>query len=373
MRLVKYLSIAIVSTGLMVLAAATEAKAVTLEYDRSIGSPGFGSGQLFLPQGIDVQERTGNVFISDSENDRVSVFDQNGNFVKAIGGIGSGLFDETADLAFDKLTGNLYVGDVKNNQIDVLDADGNYLRSFGSFSPQIEGRRFYGPGGVAFDAVGNFYVADYTLDAIKAYDRDGNLIKTIGSSGNGAGQFQGPSGLSISEKSGNIYVTDQLNNRFQVLDPQGNPLLVVGGEAGSGRGQLNGPVAIEVDDEENIYVGDTFNNRIQVFDKNGNYLSEFGTAVPNATPEPLPPGASLPEPGQFNWTVGAHYDNGKLYVSDFFNSRVQVLNVKGKTSVPEPASVLGLGLFLIGASAIQLRKRQQKVAMSLDALDKTAV
>jgi len=372
MKLVKHLSIAIVSTGLMVLAAATEAKSVTLEYDRSIGSPGFGSGQLFLPQGIDVQERTGNVFISDSENDRVSVFDQNGDFVKAIGGIGSGLFDETADLAFDKLSGNLYVGDVKNNQIDVLDADGNYLRSFGSFSPQIEGRPFYGPGGVAFDATGNFYVNDYTADEIKVFDRDGNLIKTIGSSGNAPGQFLGPSGLSISEKSGNIYVTDFLNNRIQVLNPQGEPILVFG-ELGTKAGQFNSPVAIEVDDEENIYVGDTFNSRIQVFDKNGNYLSEFGTAVPNATPEPLAPGASLPEPGQFNWTVGAHYDNGKLYVSDFFNSRVQVLNVKGKTSIPEPTSVFGLGLFLIGASAIQLRKRQQKVAMSLDELEKTGV
>jgi hypothetical protein len=59
-------------------------------------------------------------------------------------------------------------------------------------------------------------------------------------------------------------------------------------------------------------------------------------------------------------------------VSDFFNSRVQVLNVKGKTSIPEPTSVLSLGLVGLGA-ALQLRKRQQKAAMSLDELDKTAV
>ncbi|GAB1544205.1 hypothetical protein NUACC21_68810 [Scytonema sp. NUACC21] len=353
MELVKSLSMAMVSGALMVLATATQAKSSTLTYERSIGSPGIEAGNLFLPQGIDVQQGTGNVFISDSANNRVSVFDQNGNFVNTIGSLGSrpGQFNQTADLAFDKLTGNLYVGDVYNSEIDVFDANRNYLKSFGKFGPQTD-RPFFGPGGVAFDASGNFYVNDYTADTIQVFDRDGNVIKTIGSSGNAPGQFLGPSGLSISEQSGNIYVTDFLNNRIQVLNPQGEPILVFG-ELGNGPGQFNSPVAIEVDDEENIYVGDALNNRVQVFDKNGNYLSEFGTPVPNANPEPLPPGQPLPEPGQFNWTVGAHFNDGKLYVSDFYNSRVQVLKV---SKVPEPASILGLAFVGIGAVTLKLKR-----------------
>jgi DNA-binding beta-propeller fold protein YncE len=181
------------------------------------------------------------------------------------------------------------------------------------------------------------------------------VIRTIGSSGTASGQFLGPSGLSISEKSGNIYVTDFLNNRIQVLNSQGEPILVFG-ELGSEPGQFNSPVAIEVDDQENIYVGDALNNRVQVFDKNGNYLTSFGTAVPNANPEPLQPGQPQPEPGQFNWAVGAHYDNDKLYVSDFYNSRVQVLNISQQ--VPEPTSLLGLALVGIGAVSVKLKRER---------------
>ncbi|MUG99296.1 hypothetical protein F7734_46230 [Scytonema sp. UIC 10036] len=74
MELVKRLSMTVVSAMLMVLATATQAKSSTLTYERSIGSPGIERGNLFLPQGIDVQEETKNIFISDSANNRVSVF-----------------------------------------------------------------------------------------------------------------------------------------------------------------------------------------------------------------------------------------------------------------------------------------------------------
>ncbi|MGB3758095.1 MAG: hypothetical protein WBA07_17230 [Rivularia sp. (in: cyanobacteria)] len=64
MNLVKNISLAVASAGFMVLAATAEAKAVSLTYDSQIGSPGFGPGELFVPQGITVQDDTGNVYVS---------------------------------------------------------------------------------------------------------------------------------------------------------------------------------------------------------------------------------------------------------------------------------------------------------------------
>ena len=309
-------------------------ESVKLKYESTISSPGFGPTNIFLPQGITVQPSTGQVWVSDGEGDRLQVFDERGNFVKTVGSSGTGLgqLNEPADLKFDNETGNLYVGDVFNNRINVYDGNGNPIKSFGSFGAPVEGRAFSGPGGLTFDKSGKLYVTDFSSDFIQVFNRNGDLINKIGSPGKELGQFQGPSGISVSPTTGKIYVGDQLNNRIQVLSPVGQPLFAFG-ETGSGPGQLLQPIGVEVDEFDNVYVADSINSRIQVFNKEGKFLTSFGKPVPNAGPQNiLQPGQPLPEPGLFNWTAGAHYYRGKLYVGDFFNSRIQVLKVKNAAS-----------------------------------------
>jgi DNA-binding beta-propeller fold protein YncE len=308
------------------MAVTVAQSSVNFTYMQTIGSPGSGDGQFFLPQGITVQPTNQSIWISDGEGDRLQVFDRQGNFVKTVGG--PEFLDEPADLTFNKFDGNVYVGDVFNSQIDVFNAKGNYLRSFGSFGGPVEGRAFFGPGGLAFNRAGNLYVTDFSRDYIQVFNPQGTLIKTIGSSGSESDQFLGPSGISISQASGKIYVGDQLNNRIKVLDSEGNTLLMFG-ESGTGPGQFDWPIGVEIDEFENIYVADSRNNRVQVFDKNGTFMTAYGEAAPSAgpPPAPLPPGSPLPEPGQFGWTAGVHYAFGKLYVGDFFNSRVLKLDV----------------------------------------------
>jgi hypothetical protein len=114
MGLVKNLSIGILGAGFTVLATVAQAEALTLSYDSSIGSPGFGTGQLFVPQGITVDD-SGNVLVSNGRGlnadgsfnpnigNKVEVFDSKGNYVKSIGkgGKGTGEFDEPSALEID--------------------------------------------------------------------------------------------------------------------------------------------------------------------------------------------------------------------------------------------------------------------------------
>lgn len=404
MGLVKNLPIVIASAGFIVLAAAVEAKAqVSLEYNSQIGSPGFGPGELFVPQGISVQDETGNIFVSNGRGlnpdgtfnpnlgNRVDVFNPQGEYLRSVGSgsqeSGEG-FDEPADLKFDPNTGNLHVGDVFNSEIDVYNPNtGEFIRSYGSFGGPVEGRLFFGPGGLSFGNDGNVYITDFSSDIIKVYDStNGDLVKTIGTPGSGAGQFQGPAGISVSENTGNIYVGDQYNYRIQVLDPEGKPLYAFG-ERGSEPGQFREPIGVEVDEFENIYVADSQNSRVQVFDKEGKFLSSYGEPARNADGEVVPPpalggppfGDPLDlSPGVFNWSAGAHYDDDKLYVGDFFQGRVQVLDVvrtTGAEPVPEPSALLGIAVIGAGAAAGKLlRKRRLKSAMSLaSASEKSAV
>ena len=105
-----------------------------------------------------------------------------------------------------------------------------------------------------------------------------------------------------------------------------------------------------MDEHENIYVADSQNSRVQVFDKDGNFLTSYGGPALNADGEVVPPPALTGPPfgdpldltpGRFNWTAGAHYDNGKLYVGDFFQGRVQVLDIVQDEETPAPEETSG--------------------------------
>ncbi len=190
--------------------------------------------------------------------------------------------------------------------------------------------------------------------------------------------MQGPAGVRISPNTGNIYVADQFNNRVQVLDPEGKSLLTFG-KLGSEPGEFNQPIGIEVDENDNIYVADSINSRVQVFDKNGNFLTAYGQPAKDASGEVVPPpalGSSSPygnpldlEPGKFNWTGGTSLKGDKLYVGDFFQGRVQVLDIDNthSTRIPEASSVWGLavlGTFAVAGKLTMFRSRERRIRAS---------
>lgn len=145
---------------------------------------------------------------------------------------------------------------------------------------------------------------------------------------------------------------------------------MVFGEQGTGQGQFNQPIDVEVDKHDNIYVTEYLNSRVQVFDKDGKFISQYGKAAAGRPPqlgEPSPYSDPLDlTPGTFNGTGGSDLKDDKLYVGDFFQGRIQVLDVNNQesTPVPSPSTLLGLVVLGAGAAAGKLRHRQRK-AMSL--------
>ena len=74
----------------------------------------------------------GNIFVSDGYgNSRIAKFDKNGRFLKSWGSRGTapGQFNIPHTIAVDA-KGLVYVGDRTNNRIQVFDNDGNYKTSF---------------------------------------------------------------------------------------------------------------------------------------------------------------------------------------------------------------------------------------------------
>ncbi|MGH2541873.1 MAG: hypothetical protein ACRDIB_03695, partial [Ardenticatenaceae bacterium] len=192
---------------------------------------------------------------------------------------------------------------------------------------QIVGQpgEFLGPHDVAVlpdpSGVRNLVVADTGNHRIRVMRPDGSLVSEFGGFGAESGQFNEPWGVAAAPD-GTIYVADTWNHRVQHLDAQGNVLHSWGGFADT-QGQLTqpglfwGPRDVAVDGEGKVYVTDTGNKRVQVFDAEGNFLQQFG-------------GAGT-EPGRLSEPVGiAIAPDGTVWVADTWNRRIQAFGPDGQ-------------------------------------------
>ena len=111
---------------------------------------------------------------------------------------------------------NLYVSDSQWNRVFVFDAQGKFLREFNQ--REEVGR----VAGIVYDPVGNrLFVSDSVNHQLVVYSLDGKILSTIGKRGGEEGLFNFPTHLSINEKNGELFVTDSMNFRIQRFDQQG--------------------------------------------------------------------------------------------------------------------------------------------------------
>ncbi|MGC8785846.1 MAG: flippase activity-associated protein Agl23 [Anaerolineae bacterium] len=191
-------------------------------------------------------------------------------------GTGEGQFNDPKGIAVDK-EGNVYVVDTRNHRVQVFDGEGRYLRGWGR---QGNGAgEFQEPWGIAVDGQGNVYVADTWNHRVQKFDKEGRFIKAWGVFGDtggvlGAGDvFYGPRDIEV-DGEGNLLVSDTGNKRVLKFTPDGE-LLGQWGGGGSLNGQMREPCGIAVDRDGNIYVADVWNERVQKFDRGWNYVTQW--------------------------------------------------------------------------------------------------
>ena len=112
----------------------------------------------------------------------------------------------------DNKTGNIYITDQHNNCVKIFDKTGKYLFKFGD--NEDEGKMQY-PCGVA---IYEDRVIISHWNCILNYQLNGKFISRIGRQGEGEFEFDFPFGLTINELNGDIYICDRNNNRIQLLN-----------------------------------------------------------------------------------------------------------------------------------------------------------
>jgi predicted membrane-bound mannosyltransferase/DNA-binding beta-propeller fold protein YncE len=237
----------------------------------------FGGGLLNRPHAIALGP-DGLLYVADSNNNRIVVFDTDGNFVRTFGTEGlaplPSMLNEPWGVAVGP-DGTVYVADTWNHRINVYTPEGEYLSSWGTYGPGVpdDPYAFWGPRAVAVDDQGLVYVADTGNKRIVVFDGQGNFIRQIGTGGIQPGQLDEPVGMAFG--AGNsLFVADTWNQRIQVFTAEGvfvNQWLMEAWFA-----QSNERPYLDVDQQGNVYVTDPDAAQVIVFNSVGQYLYSFG-------------------------------------------------------------------------------------------------
>ena len=174
------------------------------------------------PGGMAIDNENRFLYVADAELDQVLVYDADPPYklLRRIGKsdkehrlTGPGEFSRPTNVAVDK-EGNLFVSDTWNDRIEVFDADGNFIRAFGK--PGDGPGYFARPKGIGVDCDGHVWVADSVQDRIQAFTPEGRLLIYIGGTGLLPGQFRSVAGLTV-DRHNRVITSEQFPGRVQVF------------------------------------------------------------------------------------------------------------------------------------------------------------
>ena len=313
------------------------------------------SASLNRPSDVAVDD-DGNVYVADSENDRVRMIDPSG-IISTFAGTGNwghggdggpatdAALNAPSSVAVDA-AGSLYVSDRQNHRVRMVNAAGIITTVAGT------GRQGFGgdggpaseallsfPGGIAVDASGNLHIADTGNQRVRTVNVRG-IISTVAGTGDwehgGDGGPATEAGLRIptaiaTDSVGNMFVTTAA--RVRKIDATGIITTYAGtGERGfngdggpASEAQLNYPIRVTADAIGNVYVADSNGRRVRKIDPSGIITTLAGTGESDdgedgglATETPLegPNGVAL-DP------------HGNVFVSDAFANKIRKIDATG--------------------------------------------
>jgi len=341
------------------------------EFSFKFGTSGTGNGQLNNPTDVILDKNAKNIFVVDSNNHRISVFQDDGDFDFKYGTFcditviqncndnadgandnGDGQFENPFSVARDAL-GEFFVVDSGNGRIQVFDDDGEFQSKFGSSNSALDEYLGSAKGIAIQELTKEIIVSNIETDSISVFDSNGNFMFEFDSF-DGNDNFKNPTNMIIDNSNQILYVSDSGNDRIIIFElvtgttcPSGTNEVVDGvcfvekfGSAGSGDGKFDDPTGLAYDSVKDfLYVADSDNDRIQVF------KIVDGNACPSGTNEIVDGvcfvekfGTSGTGNGQFDTPMGIALDaiNDLLLVSDSDNDRIQVFDLNSGPAVLLP-------------------------------------
>ncbi len=246
------------------------------------GEYGTGPGQFSMPWGITVTN-TGLVYVSDTQNDRVQVFTQDGEYVDVMYG-----FDAPHALTCD-IASNIYVADLLNSRIAMFNSNRQLIRYMAVPHPL----------GVATNASGFVYATSIDTDTVYVFNSTGHLVHQWSQE-----MYWGATGLTVNG-TGHVFVGAINHASVRAFTQNGTYLFSFQA------GHLN-VRGVNVALDGNIWVTDDYG--IRNYSSNGTYISSIGTMEDIGT--------------TFNPDGIAINGTGHVFLVDYYN-RIQAFHPNG--------------------------------------------
>jgi DNA-binding beta-propeller fold protein YncE len=251
------------------------------------------------PTGLCLDE-SGNLCVTDTGTRSLWFFDIGRKRYKRWDRIGK--FSFSSPVAVAKQDGIIYVADSGIGGVVVFTESGKLRFTILDGLERPSGLRLVDQ---------TIWVVDAARHRIEVFDLQGQHLYGFGQRGTGAGEFNYPTHLALTQDAPmSLYVTDAMNFRIQKVDPEGNPLQIIG-SIGDVTGSFSRPKGVATDSAGNLYVVDALFDNIQIFDGEGRFLMHWGE--------------SGSAPGCFWLPTGIAIDaRDRIWVADSYNRRIQV-------------------------------------------------
>jgi DNA-binding beta-propeller fold protein YncE len=297
------------------------------------GETGTGPGQFSLIHGIDIGPND-DVYVADAKRHKILVFTKTGTFLREFGqaGDGPGLFSsDMRGIRIDKARGWLYVVDADSSQIEKFDLTGHALTTWGAHGT-APGQ--FGDGGreLALGADGTVFAPDFSNTRVNAYTSSGAFRFDFPNPPIPApdGGFNQAQDVAADPTADAVYVVDTFNHRVQAFTRDGTFVRKWGFRGSDDPYAMNYPRGIAVDPTtHDVWVANTREGDNLAYKSDGTFIRKFGRDGRDAL-------------GQFHYQRGIWVgSDGRVYVADSANQRLQALTKTGGPLYSKPCGVKG--------------------------------